>query len=319
MGGHDAELERMRAGVSCATLLERHPPPWRLDRRESTRNCLKYRRAKGEILLVTHGGRGWWDPCSPARGDIFGLVQYLDPGLNFGAVRKVLRPFIGLSPCGPTPDRRTGAKQPVVPPALRWQRRPVPVEGSPAWGYLTRTRGLPASIVSAAVDADALREGPHASAWFGHRDHGGRLTGIEMRGPDYRGFSAGGAKTLFRLPPPGWRPSSDASLPRLVVAEAPVDAMSLAAIERLRADTLYVATAGGMGPATIQALELRLGDLAAIPNAVLVAASDADRAGAGYAARLAAMARAVGVRFERLPPPDGYKDWNDAIKPAEAI
>jgi len=25
------------------------------------------------------------------------------------------------------------------------------------------------------------------------------------------------------------------------------------------------------------------------------------------------MAQATGVRFERLPPPDGFKDWNDFI------
>jgi hypothetical protein len=53
----DAELEAMRSGVSCAVLLERHPPPWQLEKKESTRNCLKYRRAKCEIPLVTHEGR----------------------------------------------------------------------------------------------------------------------------------------------------------------------------------------------------------------------------------------------------------------------
>ena len=71
---HDAELDELRAGVSCAVLLERHPPPWQLDKRESTRRCLKYRRGEGEIILVTHEGRGWWDPGSTAKGDVFSLV-----------------------------------------------------------------------------------------------------------------------------------------------------------------------------------------------------------------------------------------------------
>ena len=44
--------------MSCAVLLERYPPPWQLDKKESTHRCLKYRRAKGEILLVAHEGRG---------------------------------------------------------------------------------------------------------------------------------------------------------------------------------------------------------------------------------------------------------------------
>ncbi|MEA2768743.1 MAG: hypothetical protein QOD93_1705, partial [Acetobacteraceae bacterium] len=98
MNNQDAEREQMKAGVSCAALLERLSPPWQLDKRESTRNCLKYRRGKGEVLLVTHEGRGWWDPLSTAKGDIFDLVQYLNRGLSFREARNVLRPFIGLSP-----------------------------------------------------------------------------------------------------------------------------------------------------------------------------------------------------------------------------
>ncbi len=149
----------------------------------------------------------------------------------------------------------------------------------------------------------------YASAWFAHRDHDGALTGIEMRGPDYRGFSPGGEKTLFRLP--GKLPSS-VPVRRLVVAEAPIDAMSVAAIERLRADTLYLATAGGMGPATLTALELQLRDLSTM-SGMLVVATDSDRAGEGYAARLIEMAQAAGVGSERLLPPNGMKDWNDVL------
>ena len=83
MSEQDAEIEWLKASVSCAALLERLPPVWRLDRAESTRRSLKYRRGEGEIVIVNHDGRGWWDPLSEAKGDIFTLVQHLDPGLNF--------------------------------------------------------------------------------------------------------------------------------------------------------------------------------------------------------------------------------------------
>jgi transposase len=49
-------------------VLEQTPPCWKLDRKESTKLSLKYRRGKGEILIVSHGGRGWWDPTSDAKG-----------------------------------------------------------------------------------------------------------------------------------------------------------------------------------------------------------------------------------------------------------
>jgi hypothetical protein len=76
MSIQDAELDKMRSRVSCAVLLERHPPRWQLDKKESTRNCLKYRRAKGEILLVTHEGHGWWDPTSAAKGASSGWCSF---------------------------------------------------------------------------------------------------------------------------------------------------------------------------------------------------------------------------------------------------
>ena len=312
MNGHDAELEQMRAGVSCAVLLERFPPPWQLDKTESTRKCWKYRRGEGEILLVTHEGRGWWDPGSTAKGDIFKLVQFLDPSLNLGQVRKVLRPFIGVSPSYPSTPRRTAKDRPVVPFPELWRRRPEPRPGSPCWRYLTEKRALPAHVVQAAVVAGVLREGPYGSAWFAHRDQTGLLRGVEMRGPDYRGFSAGGDKTLFRLQGNVGLHRPEAT--RLVLVEAPIDAMSLAAIEQLPSGTLYAGTAGGMGPETIVALELQLRTLATVPDAVVVAAFDADKLGGCYAARVAEMAAAAGVRCERLLPPDGLNDWNDVLK-----
>ena len=67
------------------------------------------------------------------------------------------------------------------------------------WRYLTEIRCLPETILKAAAAADAVREGPYASAWFAHRDHGGALTGFEMRGPEFRGFAEDGGKTLFRF------------------------------------------------------------------------------------------------------------------------
>ena len=170
---------------------------------------------------------------------------------------------------------------------------------------------MPASVISAAISAGMLREGPYASAWFAHRDHQGRLTGIEMRGPDYRGFSPGGEKTLFRLP--GQLRTSTVPVNRLVVAEAPIDAMSVAAVEHLRADTLYTATAGGMGPGTIDALERQFWTLSAEEGGELVIATDDDGAGHGYADRLGEMATAFDLKVSRLLPSGGAKDWNDAL------
>jgi hypothetical protein len=167
---------------------------------------------------------------------------------------------------------------------------------------------LPAAIVDIAGALDLVREGPHGSAWFAHRDCTGCLTGIEMRGPAWRRFSSGGEKTLFSLP------GSGVALARVAVCEAAIDALSLAAIEGVRRDTLYVATAGGMGPGTITALRQLLRAVAREPAPVLVAATDADGAGRRYAERLSGIAAEAGVGFAALLPADGLNDWNDVLQ-----
>src|ERR1700729_3201217 len=136
----DPEIEELRDKVHCAVVLERTLPPWMLDRKESTKHSLKYRRGKGEILIVSHGGKGWWDPTSEARVDVFGLVQRLEPGLNFGHVRKRLREFAGLSPSFPAADRAGRRTDPNRPVAERWAERKAVWPNSPAWRYLARKR-----------------------------------------------------------------------------------------------------------------------------------------------------------------------------------
>ena len=62
------------------------------------------------------------------------------------------------------------------------------------------------------------------SAWFAHRA-GGVITHIEVRGPTFKGSLTGGRKTLFRFGRGGQ------GCRRLVATEAPIDALSIAAIE----------------------------------------------------------------------------------------
>ena len=309
MTTHDPEIEDLRDRVHCAVVLERTPPPWRLDRKESTRLSLKYRRGEGEILIVNHGGKGWWDPMSDAKGDVFGLVRRLEPALTFGHVRKRLREFAGLAPKFPEAERAANRKHPERSVADRWAERKAVAPNSPAWRYLARKRWLPASIIEAASAAGVLREGPAGSAWFAHCDSAGRVAHVDVRGPAYKGSLAGGAKSLFRLPAGG------AARPKLALTEAAIDALSLAAIEGLRPDTLYAATGGGMGPGTIAALETLLALVAMLPGALLLSATDANGAGDRFAERHRTLAEKFGVPFARLRPPIEGEDWNDALRP----
>jgi len=282
----DPEIEELRNKVHCAVVLERTPPPWQLDRKESTKLSLKYRRGKGEILIVSHGGRGWWDPTSDAKGDVFGLVQRLEPGINFGHVRKRLRDFSGLSPSFPIAERAGRRKASDRSVAERWEERKPAWSSSPTARYLARKRFLPSRIIEMACVTGILRQGPDGSAWFAHFNSADSVTHVDIRGPTYKGSLTGGAKSLFRLPTSLLPPV----LPRLVLAEAAIDTLSVAALEDLPSDTIYAATGGGMGPGTIAELELLLAQMAMLPGAVLCSATDANGPGDRFAERHRALA-----------------------------
>jgi hypothetical protein len=312
MSEQDGELEQLRHGISCAALLEREQPAWLLDKGGSTRRSLKYRRRPGEVVIVNHEGRGWWDPHSAAKGDVFDLVQFLDPGLNFGQVRQVLRPLVGIAPIFPKALRQSARAASDANIAERWNARPRLRRGSGAWKYLTGERGLSSAILVAADGCDAVREGHYGSAWFAHRDGAGHISHIEIRGPDFKGALRGGSKTLFRA-------AGDITQSmRFALTEAPIDALSLAALEGIRPDTAYAATGGGMGPATEAAIAGVLAAIAPLPGAHLVSGTDANLAGDRFAARHAEMAAAARVAFERLRPPEGT-DWNDVLKQGRGL
>ena len=309
MSGQDAEIEWLKASVSCAALLERLPPVWRLDRAESTRRSLKYRRGEGEIVIVNHDGRGWWDPLSDGQGRHLHPRPAPRPRPEFRRRRAACcAASWGSRPRFRRPSARGGhGHRPSLSPSggrgagpCRADRRPGAT--SPNSGDCRSASWWPRARPTPSGKARAAAPGSRTGT---ARDV---LTGIEMRGPDYRNFSAGGDKTLFRLP------GGPGRLTRVAVCEAAIDALSLAAIERSRRDTLYAATAGGMGPATIAALQQLLQGLSADPAGMLIAATDADTAGRRYAARLAALATEAAVRFDAILPPDGLNDWNDALR-----
>ncbi|MGO4339373.1 DUF3991 domain-containing protein [Labrys sp. KB_33_2] len=293
MTGFDREL--LKAKVLCSVLLETRG--WKIDLRESTSKAAKYRRSEGEIIIVIHQGRGWFDPLSDAKGDVFSLARHLGAA-DFAAAIQCVSELVGFVPRAPLWQRRSRHASPVD-VCSRWSVRRLPVPGSPAWTYLTEVRAIPDQIVDMAVSTGKLREGTRGTIWAAHTDPSGDLVGWEERGPQWRGFATQGAKALFLLGQENSR--------RVCITEAAIDAMSLAALENYRTDSVYASTGGGWAPATEQYVRA----LASRRGAQIVAGCDANDQGDIYAARLRDIALAQGAGFVRLWP--GAVDWNDEI------
>lgn len=291
----DKELESLRNLVDCRAVLE--CAGWELDQAESSANAAKYRGTAARIVIVTHQGKGWFDPLADARGDVIALAQYVWGG-SLGHARKALRPLAGIAP-----QMRTRQHLESYPPAPStldapkvWTQAQQLAPGSQGWGYLKDKRGLPASTLHRAIEDDLLREGIYGTVWALHRTSAGEPCGWEMRGPQYKGFSKGGAKALFWI-------GELATARRVAVAESAIDALSLATLEGWPEGTVYFSTGGGFGPQTAEVIH------ALLPAASrFVAATDQGVGGELLAQRLRVVAATKCAGFGRLRPV--AKDWN---------
>lgn len=293
-----ADIEDLRGRVACGAVLE--SGGFSVDLKESTRKAVKYRRGD-DIIIAIHDGKGWFDPLSDAKGDVYSLVQYLD-GCDFLEALVQVASLVGFEPSKPQWQRQSRESEPDQSIPDRWTVRRKPWRGSATWRYLRDARHIPEQVIRAAIAQNLLREGPRGSMWAAHQNDDGVVTGWEERGPEWRGFASGGSKLLFRL--------GVADALRICVIEAAIDAMSLAAIEQVRRDTLYVSTGGGWSASTEAALRV----LAARQDVRLVAATDANPQGEVFASRLREIAGDVSCDFERLKP--AADDWNAMLQGA---
>jgi hypothetical protein len=291
-----SEIEKLRERVSCQAVLE--VAGFAIDAKESTASAVKYRR-DGEIIIVTYKGRGWFNPLGEEKGDVFSLLIHLER-CDFLEACERAAALSSLPISGPACYKQQPDPLDHALITEKWARRRPPWPGSATWKYLAERRRIPAFIIGAAVARDLLREGPYGSMWAAHSDDLGGVSGWEGRGPEWRGFAKGGRKILFRF--------GEEHGTRLCVTEAAIDAMSLAAMEGMRDDSLYLSTGGGWAPATAAALRR----LATRAGARIVAATDGNHQGDIYADRLRALAEGVGCGWLRHRPPT--EDWNEALE-----
>lgn len=294
----DREIDELRERVDCRTVLER--AGWELDKAESTQNAAKFRNGPAKIVIVTHEGRGWFDPINDRRGDVIALAQHVWGG-NIGQARVALRPLAGIRPelVARSRERERRKPEPLNAPRT-WERAHMLAPSSQGWRYLVETRSLPEDAVERATAAGVLREGIYGTVWALHRSSDGLPCGWEMRGPQYKGFAKGGDKALFWV-------GELASARRIAVTESAIDALSLAAIEGWADGTAYVSTGGGFGPPTNAAFDEMIS-----PRARIVAATDRGEGGDLLADRLHGLARETCRGFSRLRPRG--KDWNAQLQ-----
>ncbi|RWK55845.1 MAG: DUF3991 domain-containing protein, partial [Mesorhizobium sp.] len=158
------DVEELRDRVLCAAVLEQ--AGFAIDLKESTRRAVKYRRGD-DIIIVIHDGKGWFDPLSDAKGDVFSLVAHLED-IGFAEVLQRVSELVGFVPSEPVWTRQPRDRAPDLGVPERWRVRRKPWRGSMTWRYLRDERDLPETVIRAAIRQDRLREGPRGSVWAAH-------------------------------------------------------------------------------------------------------------------------------------------------------
>lgn len=193
-------------------------------------------------------------------------------------------------------------------------------------------RGIAPDILRRPEFAGCVRIDARRNAIFGHYDKDG-LCGFEMKNRDFTGYSSGGLKGL-------WFSKAPDDQQAVVFTESAIDALSYAALHPdLKAR--YFSTGGNMNP---NQPELIRATLEKLPRGVVVVlAFDADEGGDKLAdqvrdivplefdhtlqatkkdltspANMPLLKKPV-LEVRRDTPPDGLKDWNDALKVARGI
>jgi len=299
----DPELESFKTGIDIRAYAAEMG--YQLDRKESWRGSSIMRHTNGDKVIIKRGSDGHYVYFSVRddrdNGSIIDFVQNRQR-LSLGAVRKELRPWIGMP----------SSQLPVFPPLQRTSKDRMRVEtefakmqDAPRHPYLENERALPASLLGLERFAGRVRMDARGNAAFPHFDGDG-LCGYEIKSKGFTGFSSGGTKGL-------WLSHENYEDNRIVFCESGIDALSHQVLfpdERTR-----FASIGGK-PNPVQP-ELIRAAIARMPfGSEIVSAMDADEDGgklAGIVRQAVQLSGRDDLRFV-LQEPFGFKDWNDQLR-----
>ncbi len=282
---------------------------YEMDRRESWRGSTVLKRGPDKIVVKRNGNSHYVFFSVRDDSDNGTIIDFLQrrKNLSLGAVRRILRPWIGRSVTPPQLPRL----EPTSPDRMRVESTYRCMANASRHPYLEHERCLPASLLSSTRFAGRVRIDRGGNAVFPHFDATG-LCGYEIKNHRFTGFAAGGQKGL-------WVSNARSDDRRLVLTESAIDGMSHAVLFADPDDQTRYASLGGKPnskqPGLVQAAIARLPE-----KAEVVAAFDADEAGHMLVnvirSAVASVAGGTGrnLIFQvHLPAQEG-EDWNQILQ-----
>ncbi len=295
------ELERFKSDINLVEYAL--AVGYEYDRYRSTRSSAVLEHSNGDKVVITtdRDGHGIYFSVRDERdnGTIIDFIQNRQH-LNLGEVRKELRGWLEGSLTHqavsiPKPQPINTERQLVV-------ERLSKMEAAIHHPYLER-RGISRETLINSKFNETVFIDERQNAIFPHRDKEG-LTGYEIRNYDFKGFSKGGQKGL-------WRSNYNDSDRQLIMVESPIDALSHYELNK-DDDVRYVATGGSISPKQLETIEYLFNEAISQDREIAIA-TDNDRAGEKLCEQLIEVLP-VGTTYYRLTPGEDYKDWNELLE-----
>jgi hypothetical protein len=295
------ELDRFKQEINLVEYAE--TMGYEYDKKQSSKASAVLRRNGEKIIIATDkDGHGIYFNVGDSKdnGSIIDFIQKRN-NMNLGEIRKVLRPWIGVSN---QPVLR--ATKPATKPVATTRDRAAAVaawEGlKPYTGdYLQAERKLSAATVAAF--GDRIRQDARGNVCFRHIDKDG-VTGYEIKNKSFTGFANGGEKAVFTC-----RINEDKPVSKVIVTESAIDAMSYYEMNGVAGEgVIYLSFGGGMSERQKQVLRDYLTIEGLTDKVHVIAATDNDAAGDAFAAEINK------IRPDALRDKPDAKDWNDMLK-----
>src|SRR6266700_2410268 len=205
------------------------------DQRDSWSGSTVMRRGTDKIV-VQRNRNGHYVFFSVRDDDDNGsLIDFLQrrQNLSLGAVRQILRPWIGR----PAVSSQIPKLEPAGPDRMRVEGAYRRMADAHRFSYLEHERCVPAAVLLWQRFAGRLRIDSLGNTVFPHFDAAG-LCGYEIKNGGFTGFAAGGQKGL-------WMSHTQPADRRLILTESAVDALSYAALVPNAEDQTRYASLGG--------------------------------------------------------------------------
>jgi Toprim-like/Protein of unknown function (DUF3991) len=299
----DSELESFKTGIDLRAFAASQG--YSLDRKESCRGSAVMRHPNGDKIIIKREVDGHHVFFSLRDDTDHGTILDFAKrrlGLSLGAVRKELRPWVGMAsstlpPYPPLPK--------VVKDRVRVEREFMRMQDAPHHPYLLNERCIAGEVLGSDRFAGTVRIDARGNAVFPHSDADG-LSGYELKNHGFTGFASGGSKGL-------WLSNTKDDDARMVFCESAIDALSHAVL--FPDDHARYASIGGK-PNPLQPELIRAAATLMPSGSEIISAMDADKAGrelAEVVRNATALTGRTDLRF-RIHEPAGVKDWNDVLR-----